>query len=1049
MTLITGDRVIVGQGNGAPAVRVEPGPGRAAIGFLTHRHRDEVIVIPQDVAALVADGRLDRALFDVTRLLADGYGDAERADLPLIVSGLADAAAARQLATPGITVDRTLPALRVTALRQHKSNGGAILAGLANRSAAAGGAQPTIRLDRFRQPHLDRSRPQIGAPAAWASGYTGAGVVVAVLDTGIDATHPDLAGQILDAQAFVDDGAGPSDVVGHGTHVASTIAGTGAASSGLYRGVAPDAKLLDARVCELRGCPDSAILAGMEWAVVTKQAKIVNMSLGGPDEPGLDVIEQAVNELSAQHGALFVISAGNGGEWGERVSSPASADAALAVGAVDDREQIAEFSSQGPRTGDSAIKPDITAPGVGIAAARAHGISGIGTPIDENYTRSSGTSMAAPMVSAAAAILRQQHGDWTGEQIKIALTGAAQPNPELTPFAQGAGRLDIARAIRQPVVARPSSLSFGVAVYPHGDDPVLTQTITYRNDGAAPIELTLTATLSRDGGATPAGLLELPASVVVPAGGTADVAVIVDTRGDVPDGAYSGAVVASAGDVRIVTPLAVEREPEMYDLTLQTLGATGEPASALVFVMVQSGLLRILDVDGQVTLRLRPRQYSFFASLDSSTLVRPRFSLTQNTTLVMDGRIAKPIAPTIAGTAASQGSTEVGYWDAFDDNALLWVREGATATAHLGPALPDDEFFSWAVTELFSEGAVYLLGRVERGHLVTDWREAIAPNRLATVDATHAGREDKRYHKYALYGFTDPPPSERGLAFGPGLGRSEFHGPLRRTEYYYGAGLTWIPVLEQLPESGPPIAEFVEGLQQREYRAGRTYTEHWLRAPAGPSFAEMFGESRAMRSGNDLRVSPSLFGGERPGFSTGDHGLRAALYKDGVPLLEFVDEPRAFFPTVEVPPERAHYRFEQEMTRSSEIAELSTHVAAAWTFTSERTAESTPLALPVLRFTPALDEHDRAPRGIPLLLPLAIERPAGAPAPSIAHIAVEASFDDGATWSTVLGIRFGTRWLGIVQAPASARYVSLRGSARDVAHNTVDQMIIRAYALAP
>jgi subtilisin family serine protease len=121
-----------------------------------------------------------------------------------------------------------------------------------------------VWLDGQRKLSLDVSVPQIGAPAAWKAGLDGAGVTVAVLDSGIDATHPDLKDQISQARNFttVPD---TDDTVGHGTHVASTIAGTGAASGGRYRGVAPGAKLLVGKVCT-DVCEDSDILAGMAWA---------------------------------------------------------------------------------------------------------------------------------------------------------------------------------------------------------------------------------------------------------------------------------------------------------------------------------------------------------------------------------------------------------------------------------------------------------------------------------------------------------------------------------------------------------------------------------------------------------------------------------------------------------------------------------------------------------------------------------------------------------------------------------------------------------------
>src|SRR4029453_8028919 len=157
------------------------------------------------------------------------------------------------------------------------------------------------------------------------------------------------------------------------------------------------------------------IIAGMEWATA-QGAKVVSMSLGGDPTDGTDPMSAAVNELSAASGALFVIAAGNSGA-AHPVGAPGAADAALTVGAVDRADVLADFSSRGPRVGDEGLKPEITAPGVGIVAARAAGTF-MGEPVDELYTAANGTSMATPHVAGAAAIIAQQHPGWTGAQIK-------------------------------------------------------------------------------------------------------------------------------------------------------------------------------------------------------------------------------------------------------------------------------------------------------------------------------------------------------------------------------------------------------------------------------------------------------------------------------------------------------------------------------------------------------------------------------------------------------------------------------------------------------
>src|SRR5690606_16016887 len=125
---------------------------------------------------------------------------------------------------------------------------------------------------------------------------------------------------------------------------------------------------------------------------------------------GTEPQDQAVDQLTAQTGALFVIAAGNSGPNSQTVSSPGSADTALTVAAVDRSDRLANFSSRGPRRGDGALKPEIAAPGVGIVAARAGGAQ-----IGDLYTSSTGTSMATPHVAGAAAILAQKYPDWTPE----------------------------------------------------------------------------------------------------------------------------------------------------------------------------------------------------------------------------------------------------------------------------------------------------------------------------------------------------------------------------------------------------------------------------------------------------------------------------------------------------------------------------------------------------------------------------------------------------------------------------------------------------------
>src|SRR5439155_14010026 len=230
---------------------------------------------------------------------------------------------------------------------------------------------------------------------------------------------------------------------------------------------------------------------------------------------GTDPLSQAVNNLTVSSGTLFVIAAGNSGRP-FTVGTPGAADAALTVGSVTKSDELSYFSSQGPRVGDFAVKPDLTAPGSDIIAARAAGTS-MGNPVDQYYTSASGTSMATPHVTGAAALLAQQHPAWRAAEVKAALASAAAPRADLSVYQQGTGRLDVGRAVAQPVVATTGSLNFGLLHWPQSSLPPATRTVTYRNDGDADITLALALAASGpDGAPAPAGLFAADDHVTVP-----------------------------------------------------------------------------------------------------------------------------------------------------------------------------------------------------------------------------------------------------------------------------------------------------------------------------------------------------------------------------------------------------------------------------------------------------------------------------------------------------------------------------------------------------
>jgi serine protease AprX len=297
---------------------------------------------------------------------------------------------------------------------------------------------------------LDKAVPLIGADKVWAAGYTGKGVKVAVIDTGVDASHPDLNGDKVVAWVdFVNGKTSPYDDHGHGTHVSSTIAGTGNASDGKYRGVAPNASLMEAKVLSGDGSgSDANIIKGIDWAVLNG-AQVISMSLGSTahDQAIDDAVAGAVSK-----GVTVVVAAGNSGPDANTISSPGDCPSAITVGASDRNDTIASFSSRGPSY-DGSIKPDVTNMGVGLVAAKASGMNPLkGT---KYYVAMSGTSMATPMTSGVVALLLQANHLQTPSQVKSVLEKTAVPLGGSVPNNNyGYGRVNATAALNSVLAGR-------------------------------------------------------------------------------------------------------------------------------------------------------------------------------------------------------------------------------------------------------------------------------------------------------------------------------------------------------------------------------------------------------------------------------------------------------------------------------------------------------------------------------------------------------------------------------------------------------------------
>ncbi len=285
---------------------------------------------------------------------------------------------------------------------------------------------------------LDVSVPLIGAPEIWTHEIRGQGIKVGIVDTGIDPLHPDFAGRIAQVKDLT--GEGPTDNNGHGTHVAGIVGGSGEASGGKYRGVAPECTFYAAKVLGGDGSGStSSVMAGIEWAV-QQSVQVINMSLGGDGAcDGTDALSVTCDAAVAR-GIVMCVAAGNSGPGPGTVGSPGCARSVITIGATDKEDQVASFSSRGP-TVDGRTKPDVCFPGVNITSCRGTGTS-MGRPVDGNYTTASGTSMATPHATGACALLLQAKPDLTPQEIKDLFMSTAK-GLGLDANAQGKGRADV------------------------------------------------------------------------------------------------------------------------------------------------------------------------------------------------------------------------------------------------------------------------------------------------------------------------------------------------------------------------------------------------------------------------------------------------------------------------------------------------------------------------------------------------------------------------------------------------------------------------------
>lgn len=1051
VTLITGDRVAL-DAKGR-IVGLQRAKGREHIPVQVRRTEGHTLVVPVDAAHLVASGKLDQRLFDVTELNKAATRRAQKNGLKVIVGYNGSARTAKADVRDAGRLRRSLAALNADAVQTPVDATAGLWHAVTDGDDTAAGIAH-VWLDGVRQASLDTSVPQIGAPVAWKAGYTGKGVKVAVLDTGVDTSHPDLKDQVIASKNF-SGAADATDHYGHGTHVASIVAGTGAKSGGKYKGVAPDARILNGKVLDDTGSgDDSGILAGMEWAAA-QGASVVNLSLGGYDSPGIDPLEAEVNKLSATKGILFAIAAGNDGP--HSIGSPGSADAALTVGAVDKKDKLADFSSTGPRLGDYAIKPDVTAPGVDITAAAAKG-SVIDQEVGEKpegYLTISGTSMATPHVAGAAAILKQEHPGWGYAELKGALTGSAKGGT-YTPYQQGSGRIAVDRAYRQTVIADPVSVNFGLQQWPHTDDKPVTRRVTYRNLGDKAVTLTLSSTaLDPKGHAAPSGFFKLGARrLTVPAHGRAAVDLTADTRlGGTLDGAYSAYVTATGAGQSVRTAAAVQREVESYDITLKVIGRDGRPGTYYnaglngVAGLASGTQVSPYDPSGTVKVRLPKGTYILNSAVfvdkngtkGTDWIAQPKLTVARKQTVTIDARRARPVDITVPAPGAKPEFAAPGYdvTTGAGEFSYGWFLDSYNnfRTAHLGPRLPAAQLFQqW--DGHWTKGAdeeydVTSGGPVKQ--LATGYTRHWKASELATVKARLGA---------AARGKTGAISATGWLPGSSGASSVDIPQTLPGTRTLHlsaGGGVLWDLAFSQYggrDQDGFPIQDAGYTLGQSSFRAGHSYPRTVNTAVFGPHVNKDLG---LFRTGNEIYGSLPLFADSalNAGYSQFT-SVNTTLYRDGTKVGSNAD-PLFGDETFKVPAGDAAYRLTTSVERSAKIARASSRIDATWTFRSQN-ASGTAVQLPasVLHYGATTGLDSCVPAGRTVTFPVTVE--GAAAGRNLKSLAVYVSYD-GRTFTKV-DVRGGRI---TVKNPAKGRSVSFRSEITDKKGNTSEITVYDAY----
>ncbi|WP_250279007.1 S8 family peptidase [[Clostridium] colinum] len=309
---------------------------------------------------------------------------------------------------------------------------------------------------------MNTARKTVNADIIQEKGYTGKGIGIAILDTGISPINDFLypKNRIIAFKDFINNKTKPYDDNGHGTHVAGIAGSNGINSNGKYRGIAPDCNLIGVKVLNNEGKGNASdVLAGLQWIIDNKEKyniKIANLSIGTNNTSSNDPLVKAVEKIW-DSGIIVTIAAGNDGPKKYSISSPAISKKVITIGASDDNitanvwgNHLINFSGRGP-TLECVIKPDVLAPGVNIVSCLSNNVSKQSNEvIEKNYFSLSGTSMSTPIVSGAIALLLEKYNNLQPDDVKLMLKKCCK-NLYLPKNQQGWGLIDVYKLLSQEV----------------------------------------------------------------------------------------------------------------------------------------------------------------------------------------------------------------------------------------------------------------------------------------------------------------------------------------------------------------------------------------------------------------------------------------------------------------------------------------------------------------------------------------------------------------------------------------------------------------------